>query len=166
MATRGYVTVGRIQRVPVRVHLATPLGLFVFTQGSTNPILWAGFVFVVLVHELGHAVLVRRYRLSPLSIDINGIGGVCRYTGSATEVEESERGELAQGARGDAADGGVPGVRVAAAGPLRGLLEGSSVKEANRRATEARVQREAKDQGDDLERFMEMLEGNVRHGRR
>ena len=42
----------------------------------------------------------------------------------------------------------------------------ASIKEANRRATEARMQREAKDQGDDLERFMKMLEGNVQHGRR
>jgi Zn-dependent protease len=73
----------------VRVHLATPVGLYVFTGFSYNPLLWAGFAVIILIHELGHALLVRRYRLQVLSIDINGIGGVCRYAGQATDVQES-----------------------------------------------------------------------------
>jgi Zn-dependent protease len=78
-----------VARVPVRVHLATPIGLFVFTGFSFHPVLWAGFVLIILVHELGHAALVRKFRLPVRSIDINGIGGVCRYEGRATEVQES-----------------------------------------------------------------------------
>lgn len=100
MGSRGYVTVGRIRRVPLRVHLATPVGLFVFTGFSFNPLLWAGFVVIILIHELGHALLVRRYRLSVVSVDLNGIGGVCRYSGRPTEVQESViawGGVLAQG---------------------------------------------------------------------
>jgi Zn-dependent protease len=98
--TGGYFTLGRIRRVPVRVHIATPVGLFVFTGFSFNPVLWGGILLIILVHELGHAFLVRRYRLPVLSIDITGIGGVCRYAGGASDVQESViawGGVLAQG---------------------------------------------------------------------
>ena len=89
MLSRGYLTVGRIARAPVRVHLATPLGLFVFTGFTLHPILWAGFFLIILVHELGHALLVRAYRLRILSIDIHGMGGRCEYAGRPAEVEEA-----------------------------------------------------------------------------
>jgi Zn-dependent protease len=65
------------------------VGLFVFTGFSYSPLLWAGFVVIILIHEIGHALLVRRCRLQVVSIDINGIGGVCRYAGHATELQES-----------------------------------------------------------------------------
>ena len=89
MISGGYFTVGRFRRIPIRIHLATPVGFFVFTGFSFNPVAWAAFLFIILVHELGHAALVRRYRLSVVSIDINGIGGVCRWAGHATPIQES-----------------------------------------------------------------------------
>lgn len=101
MLSGGYLTVGRIRRIPLRVHIATPIGLFVFAGFSFNPILWAGILFIIIVHELGHTVLVKRFQLSVVSIDITGIGGVCRWQGHATEVQESIiawGGVLAQGA--------------------------------------------------------------------
>lgn len=89
MLTGGYVTAGRIRGVPIRVHATTPMGLFVFSGLTFNLLLWAGLFVIILVHELGHAILVRRYRLTMVSIDITGIGGVCRWSGRATDVQES-----------------------------------------------------------------------------
>ncbi len=101
MFSGGYFTVGRIRRVPIRVHFTTPIGLYVFTGLSSNLTRWAGLLFIILIHELGHAALVRRYRLSVESIDISGIGGGCRWTGPhVTDVQRSViawGGVLAQG---------------------------------------------------------------------
>jgi Zn-dependent protease len=54
------------------------------------PAAWAAFVVLILVHEIGHAVLVRRYGLSVLSIDVHGAGGVCRWAGHASEVDRAK----------------------------------------------------------------------------
>jgi stage IV sporulation protein FB len=85
----GYLTLFRARGVPVRVHLATPLGLLLFTGFSPNPLLWAAYLVIVLCHEAGHAWVVRRCGLHVASIDVTGLGGVCRYTGQPTEVQES-----------------------------------------------------------------------------
>jgi Zn-dependent protease len=89
VVSRGYFTVGRIRRIPLRVHIATPVGLFVYTGFSFDVVAWAAVLFVILIHELGHAAMVRRYRLPVVSIDVNGIGGVCIWGGHATAVQES-----------------------------------------------------------------------------
>lgn len=100
MFSGGYVTVGRIRRASLRIHITTPLGLFVFSAFTFQPILWAGIFFSIVLHELGHAFFVRRYRLSVVSIDVTGIGGECRWVGTPTDVQRSIiawGGVLAQG---------------------------------------------------------------------
>ncbi len=59
-----------------------------------------GFFLLILVHELGHAVLVRAYRLPLQAIEVHGMGGVCRYSGRPSPVAQSViawGGVLAQG---------------------------------------------------------------------
>jgi stage IV sporulation protein FB len=83
----GYVRLGRLRRAPVRVHWTTPLGLFVFSGFSFDPLVWAALLLVMVVHEIGHAVLARRYDLHVVSIDVTGVGGVCRVAGDPTLTE-------------------------------------------------------------------------------
>jgi Zn-dependent protease len=71
------------------VHLATPVGLLLFTGFSLNPLLWGAFLLIVLVHELGHARIVRACGLRVTSIDVTGLGGVCRYSGGPGDVQQS-----------------------------------------------------------------------------
>ena len=59
-----------------------------------------GFFLLILVHELGHAALVRAYGLPLQSIEVHGMGGVCRYSGRPSPVAQSViawGGVLAQG---------------------------------------------------------------------
>lgn len=84
--TRGFL-VFRLRRVPVRVHWSTPGGLFVFGGLTLSPLLWIVIVGTTLVHELGHALLVRRFRLTVVSIDLHGLGGTCRWVGPATPLQ-------------------------------------------------------------------------------
>jgi len=63
--------------VPVRVHWAV-LALAAFELALGRPwVRLVGFAFIILVHELGHAVLVKRYGLSVSAIQVHPLGGEC-----------------------------------------------------------------------------------------
>lgn len=94
MFESGFLTLGRFRGIPVRVHWTTPLGALLFTGFSFAPVAWLAFFLLVLVHELGHAAMVRRYRHRVLSVEVTGFGGLCRWAGNATPYE---RGAIAWG---------------------------------------------------------------------
>jgi Zn-dependent protease len=64
--------------VPIYAHATLPLGLALASQFSWQPYTWLGLVFVILVHEGGHALLLHRYRLPVLAIVLHGFGGECQ----------------------------------------------------------------------------------------
>ena len=90
----GYLTVGRWSGAPLRIHWTTPIGAYVFTGADYVPGAWLGFVLLVLVHEIGHAVLVRSFRCRIVSIDVHGLGGACSWQGAA---DEQQRATIAWG---------------------------------------------------------------------
>ncbi|MEZ4220517.1 MAG: hypothetical protein R3B13_06255 [Polyangiaceae bacterium] len=94
MAEAGYLTLFRLRGVPLRLHWTLPLGMLVFGGLRVAPAFWLGFFVLVLLHELGHAFIVRAYGHRVLSVDVTGFGGLCRWSGSATAME---RGLIAWG---------------------------------------------------------------------
>jgi Zn-dependent protease len=90
----GYVKVARFGAAPVRVHWTTPVGAFffcgLFTEVAFAPAAWIAFFFLVLVHELGHAVLARRFGMRVTSIDVHGLGGMCRLSGQTSDVNRAK----------------------------------------------------------------------------
>jgi stage IV sporulation protein FB len=89
MLQGGYFQLGRWRGVPIRIHVLTPLGALLFTGFRFAPGAWVGFLLLVLLHEMGHALLVMRYRLRVSSIDLHAYGGICHWSGQATEWERS-----------------------------------------------------------------------------
>ncbi len=89
MLQNGYLPIGRWRGVPLRMHVLTPLGALLFTGFRFAPGAWLGFVVLILLHEMGHALLVMRYGLGVSSIDLHAYGGVCRWSGLATERQRS-----------------------------------------------------------------------------
>jgi Zn-dependent protease len=85
----GYLQVGRWNGAPVRLHWTLPLGALVLGQGRFAPGFWLGFVLIVLIHEVGHALVVRRQRHRVVSIDVHALGGVCRWAGDATPIQRA-----------------------------------------------------------------------------
>jgi Zn-dependent protease len=77
MLERGYFRIARLRGAPIRVHWTLPVGAFLFA--GPVPAGWAAFFVIILVHELGHAFFVRRFRLTVVGIDLHGAGGECRY---------------------------------------------------------------------------------------
>lgn len=94
MFESGHLTVLRFRQVPLRLHWTLPVGMMVFGGLRFAPAFWAGFFLLVLVHELGHAGLVRLFGHRVLSVDVTGFGGLCRWAGHATPME---RGAIAWG---------------------------------------------------------------------
>lgn len=86
----GYLTLGRWAGAPVRAHWSLPVGAFFFGGGRVVPGFWAGFFLIVLIHEIGHALVVRRSRCQVVSIDVHGLGGVCRWAGDPTAIQRAK----------------------------------------------------------------------------
>lgn len=85
----GYFRLGRFGGAPIRVHWTAPLGAILFSSFRFAPAAWAAFILLILIHELGHAALVRRFHLVLESIDVQGMGGVCRYYGTTTPIRRA-----------------------------------------------------------------------------
>lgn len=80
----GYWNVGRIAGVPVRLHWTIPVGAFVFGRFRIVPGFWLGFFLLVLIHELGHAFLVKRRGLRNQEVRVHGLGGVSIHERGST----------------------------------------------------------------------------------
>jgi stage IV sporulation protein FB len=89
MGSRGYLTVLRVRGVPVRLHWTLPLCALLAGRLEFVPALWLGFLLLVLIHEAGHALVVRLTGHEVLAIDVIGIGGLCRWDGEATPMQRS-----------------------------------------------------------------------------
>src|SRR5688500_1061908 len=85
----GWFPLGRRADVPTRVHFSTPIVCALFSSMSFEPIRWVGVLTIILVHELGHAAVVRRVGAQPIGIDIHGFGGFCWWRGDPTPLERS-----------------------------------------------------------------------------
>jgi stage IV sporulation protein FB len=100
MLDRGYLRVARPWGVEVRIHWSVPLAALLAARLRFEPALWLGFLGVVLVHQLGHALGVALCGGRLLGLDTTGLGGSCRWRGAGTLLERAWvawAGILAQG---------------------------------------------------------------------
>jgi len=72
------------------LHWTLPLGAFAFGQGRIAPGFWLGFFLIIILHEIGHALLVRRFGYRVTSIEVHGLGGVCRWQGDTTAMHRAQ----------------------------------------------------------------------------
>lgn len=84
--TNGSLVVGSFRGAPIRIHWSTPLGVLFFTGFRFIPGAWLGFVLVILIHELGHALMVAAYGQRTIAIDVHGFGGLCWWDGYPTPM--------------------------------------------------------------------------------
>lgn len=86
---RGFLSLFTIKRIPVRAHWSVPLVCLLFSGFRVEPGMWLGVLFVIFLHELGHAFIVHRAGLVNLGIDLTGFGGLCRWTGQPTPIQRA-----------------------------------------------------------------------------
>lgn len=101
---RHTLTIARVTRIPIRLHwswlavLLVVVGMlgqvYASYTGGVTAWLMAGVAALLLcvsvvLHELGHALMARRYRLSVHSITLFALGGVAEIDGeSANPIQE------------------------------------------------------------------------------
>jgi Zn-dependent protease len=79
MFDSGFFTVARVFRAPIRMHWSTPLGLLLGSFFQWPIALGTGLVIVL--HELGHALMVKRAGARVVRIDVLPFGGRCLWKG-------------------------------------------------------------------------------------
>jgi Zn-dependent protease len=87
--SRGWWTLARFRGAPVRVHWTLLVGAFVWGQLRFVPAFWLGFATLILIHELGHALFVLRYRLGLSEIALHGAGGYCAHVHTGTRYQSA-----------------------------------------------------------------------------
>jgi RNA polymerase sigma-70 factor (ECF subfamily) len=75
---------GEFAGAPVFAHWSLPIGMLWASHFRFEPGTWFGLAALVLLHEAGHALLVRRARRRVVAIVLHGFGGECRYEGAVT----------------------------------------------------------------------------------
>lgn len=89
MFERGTLKIGSYRGAPILLHWSLALGLLAFGGLAIVPGFWVGFLVLILLHELGHAYLVRRLGFRVQAVVVHGFGGFCRWDGSASRLEHS-----------------------------------------------------------------------------
>jgi len=89
MLERGTLRVARYRGAPILLHWSLALGLLAFGGFAFVPGFWVGFTGLILLHELGHAYLVRRLGFNVEAVVVHGFGGFCSWHGQATRLEHS-----------------------------------------------------------------------------
>lgn len=85
----GYWRLGKIGKIPIQLHWSLLLGLMFFGGLRFAPGFWLGFVIVILIHELGHALVVKITRQRVTGITIHGMGGECAWSGNPTPIQRA-----------------------------------------------------------------------------
>lgn len=82
--SRWTVKVGSWKGVPIYVHASLALGLVLY--GGFSVTRWLTLAGVILLHELGHAAVVRAVGARATEVMLHALGGHCRWKGDVTPL--------------------------------------------------------------------------------
>ena len=85
----GFLTLGSWRKVPIRAHWSVPLIVLFLGGLAWVPVQWAVTFAMILLHEMGHAWWVLRFKQRMVSIDLYGVGGLCRWKGQVSPIKRA-----------------------------------------------------------------------------
>lgn len=89
MGNGGYFTIARWRGIPIKIHWSAPIGAFLWTGGSPSPARIGAWLFMIVLHELGHAVLVKQARAHVTHVTVHALGGECMWQGNVTPIQRA-----------------------------------------------------------------------------
>jgi Zn-dependent protease len=89
MGKGGYFTIARWRGIPIQIHWSAPLGAFLWTGRDPSLARIGAWLFIVVLHELGHAVLVRRAKGWVTHVTVHAMGGECWWQGEVSPIERA-----------------------------------------------------------------------------
>lgn len=72
---RACLRVGAVGGAPIYLNVTLPIAFAVVGGLKVAPLAWAALAIIVVVHEAGHAILLRRYHLPVAHVLFHGLGG-------------------------------------------------------------------------------------------
>jgi hypothetical protein len=85
----GYLVLGRLLGARVKLHWSILVGAFMFARFQLSLGFLLAFPCLILVHEVGHALLAARLGHRVVGIEATGFGGVCQWSGNASPFDEA-----------------------------------------------------------------------------
>lgn len=89
MRIAGSWTIARPFGVPIRIHWSVPVCALLAGGLKVAPGAWLAYLLLILIHEAGHAFVVRRVGARALALDVLGFGGLCWWEGSVTPIQRA-----------------------------------------------------------------------------
>jgi hypothetical protein len=89
MDHNGYFTLSHWRGLLIRMHWSVPVGALIVSRFEFAPVLWLGFVLLIFIHEVGHILTVRWSGATVSSVDLDGLGGSCTWTGEVTSIQRA-----------------------------------------------------------------------------
>lgn len=86
MRIRGSWTIARLWGVPVRIHWSVIVFVLLSGGFSYRPGAWVATLLLILIHEIGHALVVRSVGARATALDVLGFGGLCWWEGRVTPL--------------------------------------------------------------------------------
>ena len=85
---KGCLVINLSGAIPVVMIHWTALALAVIvTRFRFEPVAWLAVLFVILIHELGHAAAVLKARADVVAIRMDALGGCCEWVGGVTRAQ-------------------------------------------------------------------------------
>jgi hypothetical protein len=90
----GYIKLGKFGEIPLLMHWSFLPGcvlLAIYFHATPDEVIFvcSAYAALIVFHEVGHAVAARLFGMNVFSIELSGIGGICR-----TEVPRSRLAAL------------------------------------------------------------------------
>ena len=73
--------------VRIKFHWSIILVIAIISYRSFEPVFCLSIFTIILIHEFGHALIVKIFSLKNHELIIHGVGGVCVWSGHATEMQ-------------------------------------------------------------------------------
>jgi len=85
---KGCLVINLSGAIPVvRIHWTALALAFIVNGFRFEPVAWLAVLFVILIHELGHAAAVLKARADVVAIRMDALGGCCEWVGSVTRAQ-------------------------------------------------------------------------------
>ena len=73
--------------VRLKFHWSIFPAMIMFGGLKFQPALYVSFIALILIHEIGHALIVKAYAFENHELIVHGLGGACIWSGSATQKQ-------------------------------------------------------------------------------
>ncbi len=75
--------------VQIKFHWSILPAMFIFSGFFFQPVRFLSFFVLILIHEVGHALIIRSFSFKNHELIIHGVGGACVWSGFATQKQKS-----------------------------------------------------------------------------